>query len=71
VVDPVRGRFKCAPDFIGSADRVAVSFAFERQATVEQMVGSLLQNLPRALPAGVVPVVIDIRRTPVDPAHLP
>ena len=70
-VDPVRGRFKFAPDFIGSTDRVAVNFAFEREATVEQVVLSLLQHLPRALPAGVVPVVIDVRRRAVDPAHLP
>jgi hypothetical protein len=31
---------------------------------------SLAQRLARALPAGVVPVIVDARRSPVNPAKV-
>jgi phage tail-like protein len=69
-VDPERGRFKFASEFIASDDHLEVSFSFESEAGRERVVQNLLQRLPRALPAGVVPVLIDVRKPAVDPAHL-
>jgi phage tail-like protein len=70
VVDPARGRLQFAPEFLAPGDRVHVSAAFEREATLERVVGNLRQRLPQALPAGVVPVLIDARKRSIDPAHL-
>jgi hypothetical protein len=47
-----------------------VSFAFEDPAELSQRFDSLAQRLSRAVPAGVVPVLLDTRRPPLDPARL-
>lgn len=70
VVDPDRGRLKFPAGFLAPGDRVAVSFSFEDPDELAQRFDSLAQRLPRAMPAGVVPVLVDTRRAPVDPARL-
>lgn len=70
LVDPDRGRLKFPAGFLAAGDRVTVSYAFEDPAELSQRFQSLAQRLPRAVPAGVVPVLLDTRRSPVDPARL-
>ena len=69
-VDADRGRLKFPPAFLTPDDRVTVSFSFEDPAELAQRFDSLAQRLPRVLPAGVVPVIIDTRPRPVDPATM-
>jgi hypothetical protein len=70
VVDPDRGRLKFPAGFLAPGDRITVSFSFEDPDELSQRFDSLAQRLPRAMPAGVVPVLVDTRRTPVDPERL-
>jgi hypothetical protein len=70
IVDPDRGRLKFPPGFLAPGDRITVSFSFRDPDEEAQRFGSLAQHIPRALPAGVVPVLTDARPSPVDPATL-
>jgi hypothetical protein len=70
VVDPDRGRLKFPAGFLAPGDRITVSYSFEDPDELSQRFDSLAQRLPRAMPAGVVPVLVDTRRTPVDPERL-
>jgi hypothetical protein len=70
LVDPDRGRLKFPAGFLTPGDTVTVSYSFEDPAELSQRFDSLAQRLPRAVPAGVVPVLFDTRRPPVDPARL-
>ncbi len=69
-IDVERGRFKFPAGFLAPEDEVTVDFSAEETLGEEQILNSLIQRLPRSLPAGVVPVVIDTRRMPVNPANL-
>jgi phage tail-like protein len=69
-IDPDRGRLKFPAGFLAPGDRVTVSFSFADPVDEAQRFDSLAQRLPRVLPAGVVPVLIDSRPRPVDPATL-
>ena len=69
-VDVNRGRFKFPTGGVNAGDRIAVTFAFEDPSGVERVIRTLVQQLPRALPAGVTPVFVDARRTLAVPASL-
>jgi phage tail-like protein len=69
-VDPVRGRFRFPSGTSVSAERLAVDYALADPDETAEGFASLEQHLPRALPAGVVPVVTDTRRRPPDAATL-
>ena len=69
-VDPDLGRFKFPAGFLQTADTVTVDFNAEDLSGEQQLLDSFAQRLPRMLPAGVVPVIVDTRRTPVNPAVL-
>jgi hypothetical protein len=62
-VDVNLGRFKLPTGRVGAGDRFAVTFAFEDPWAVGRIIRSLVQQLPRAVPAGVTPVIVDARRT--------
>jgi phage tail-like protein len=70
VVDPERGRFKLPAGLLAPGDVVRVSFAAEDVNGQAARFASFAQQVPRGLPAGVVPVVIDSRATPQNPATL-
>jgi hypothetical protein len=69
-VDPDLGRFKFPAGFLQATDTVTVDFNAEDLSGEQQLLDSFAQRLPRMLPAGVVPVIVDTRRTPVNPAVL-
>jgi phage tail-like protein len=69
-VDPARGRFRFPAGTPVSAARLSVDYAFSDPDDVAEHFASLAQHLPRALPAGVVPVITDTRRRPPDVANL-
>jgi len=69
-IDLARGRFKFARNLLSARDIVTVDFGFEDPEPVQRTFGNLAQRLPRMMPAGVVPVLIDTRQTPVDPSML-
>jgi hypothetical protein len=69
-VDPDRGRFKFAAGFLASGDRITVDYSFEDPVERDRVYQSVAQRLPRAVPAGIVPVIVDTRRVPVDPAKV-
>ncbi len=67
-IDPDRGRFKFPAGFLTSGDHIMVDYSFEDPVERDRVYQSVAQRLPRALPAGIVPVIVDTRRIPVDPA---
>ncbi len=69
-IDPDRARFKLPTGFLASNDHVTVDFSIEDPADRDRVFESVAQRLPRALPAGIVPVLIDTRRTPANPAKV-
>jgi hypothetical protein len=69
-VDVRRGRFKLPTGFLAVGDRISVSYAYEDTEAQARVFASLAQRLPAALPAGVVPVIVDTRSIPVQPARL-
>lgn len=69
-VDPQRGRIKFPAGFLAPGDRITVDYAFEDVTARDRAFDSVAQRLPRALPAGIVAVLVDTRRTPVDPAKV-
>jgi len=69
-IDPRRGRFKFPAGFLAPTDLITVSHSYEDTAAQAQVFASLAQRLTTALPAGVVPVIVDTRSIPVQPARL-
>jgi phage tail-like protein len=69
-IDPKRGRFKLPPGFLVPGDQLTVSHSFEDTAAQARVFASLAQRLPAGMPAGVVPVIVDTRSIPVQPARL-
>jgi phage tail-like protein len=69
-VDPTRGRFKLAPGFIEEGELLEASFWCEPEASRARVIRSLLDRLARAVPAGVVPVLVDARAESTNQAHL-
>ena len=69
-VDPRRGLLKFPAGFLAGRSRITVSYAYEDTAAQAQVFASLTQRLPMALPAGVAPVVVDTRSTPIPPTRL-
>jgi hypothetical protein len=65
-----RGRFKFPAGFLNPDDVVTVDFSFENQEEEQLLLNGVAQRLPRMLPAGTNPVLIDTRRTLVDPKVL-
>jgi hypothetical protein len=69
-IDPERGRFKLPAGLLALGDVIRVSFAAEDASARAERFASFAQQIARALPAGVVPVIIDARRSPTNPATL-
>jgi hypothetical protein len=69
-IDPQRGRFKFPAGFLAPGDRITVDYAFEDVPERERVFQNVAQRLPRALPAGIVAVLVDTRRDQVDPAKV-
>jgi phage tail-like protein len=69
-IDPQHGRFKFPAGFLAPGDRITVDYAFEDVPERERVFQSVAQRLPRALPAGIVAVLVDTRRELVDPAKV-
>jgi phage tail-like protein len=69
-IDLDRGRFALPAGLLQSGDVLQVAFSAEDQAAAARVLEHLAQRLPRMLPAGVVPVIIDSRRSTVDPELL-
>ncbi|MGW0591315.1 phage tail protein [Streptosporangium sp. NPDC002607] len=66
VIDPDRGLLRFPAGFVTAAHRVSVSFSHSDRVTRARRFDSLARRLPRVLPAGVVPVLIDTRRPSVE-----
>jgi hypothetical protein len=69
-IDPERGRFKLPAGLLAPGDVIRVSFAAEDVSAQAERFASFARQVPRGLPAGVVPVVIDTRTGPTNPATL-
>lgn len=69
-IDPERGRFKLPAGLLAPGDVVRVSFAAEDAGARAERFASFAQQIARGLPAGVVPVIIDARSSPTNPATL-
>lgn len=69
-IDLDRGRFAVPPGTIAAGAAVTVEYSAEDRGAETRVFDSLAQRLPRLVPAGIVPVVVDTRRTPVDPSNL-
>jgi hypothetical protein len=69
-IDPERGRFKLPSGLLAPGDVIRVSFAAEDASAQAERFASFAQQIPRGLPAGVVPVIIDTRSSPKNPAIL-
>lgn len=69
-LDPERGRFKLPAGLLAPGDVVRVSFAAEDVRAQAERFASFAQQIPRGLPAGVVPVIIDTRSSPKNPVIL-
>jgi hypothetical protein len=65
-IDPVRGLLAFPAGFLSADDVVTADFSHPGRADQARRFDSLAQHLPAIVPAGVVPVVIDTRRTRVD-----
>jgi phage tail-like protein len=69
-IDLERGRFKLPPGLLAPGDVIRVSFAAEDVSAQAERFASFAQQIPRGLPAGVVPVIIDTRSRPKNPLTL-
>ena len=69
-IDPQRGRFKFPAGFLAPGDRITVDYAFEDVPERDRVYQNVAQRLPRALPAGIVAVLVDTRREQIDPAKV-
>jgi phage tail-like protein len=69
-VDLDRGRFALPIGFLGPADVVSVDFAAEDRAATGRAFARVAGRMPRMIPAGVTPVLVDTRRPKVDPSTL-
>jgi phage tail-like protein len=65
-IDPLRGLLAFPPGFVTAADVVTVTFSHPDRAAQARLFDSLTQRLPKVVPAGVAPVVIDTRRPRAD-----
>jgi hypothetical protein len=69
-IDPERGRLKLPAGLLAPGDVIRVSFAAEDASAQAERFASFAQQIPRGLPAGVVPVIIDTRSSPKNPLTL-
>ncbi|HWM08425.1 MAG TPA: hypothetical protein VNO82_03750 [Solirubrobacteraceae bacterium] len=69
-IDLERARVRFPPGFLAPGDAVAVGAHVADPAGETQVFESLAQQLPRAMPAGVVPVIADTRLPRRDGAQL-
>ena len=69
-IDPDRGRFQFPAGVLAADDIVTVDFCDEDVAAEHQVLAGFAQRAARLVPAGVTAVVLDSRKTPVDPASL-
>jgi phage tail-like protein len=65
-IDPGRGLLAFPQDFVTAADVVTATFSHPGRAAQARLFDSLAQRLPKVVPAGVAPVVIDTRRRRAD-----
>jgi len=70
LVDLDRGRFAVPPGTIAPGAAVTVEFSSADSDAEARMFERLAQRLPRLLPAGITPVVVDTRTSFVDPRNL-
>jgi hypothetical protein len=61
-IDPERGLLRFPPGTVTAADTITVDLSHPDRAAQAQRFDSLAQRLPKVVPAGVVPVVVDTRR---------
>jgi hypothetical protein len=69
-LDLDRGRFAVPAGLIAANDVLEVDYSAADLAAEERVFASLAQRLPRLLPAGVSPVIVDTRPPKVDNVHL-
>jgi len=69
LVDLDRGRFAVPAGAIPTGTPVTVEYSAEDTAADARVFDSLAQRLPHLVPAGIVPVVIDTRKSTVDPTN--
>ncbi|MFI7128808.1 hypothetical protein ACIBQ1_24105 [Nonomuraea sp. NPDC050153] len=65
-IDPVRGLLAFPQGFVTAADTVTAVFSHPGRAAQARLFDSLAQRLPKIVPAGVTPVVIDTRHARAD-----
>ncbi len=70
LVDLERGRFAVPPGTIPANAAVTVEYSTADSDAEARLFDSLAQRLPRLVPAGVVPVITDTRKSIVDPTNL-
>lgn len=68
-IDVDRGRFALPPGTVSAGTALSVDFTAADTTSESRVFDSLAQRLPGLMPAGIVPVVVDTRRTIVDPAN--
>ncbi|HEX7837472.1 MAG TPA: hypothetical protein VF469_08415 [Kofleriaceae bacterium] len=69
-IDVERGRFALPAGLVQPGDVLAVEFSAEDLVATDRAFQRVAQRLPRMMPAGVTPVLIDTRRARVDPSTL-
>lgn len=69
-LDLDRGRFALPAGFLQPGDVVTVDFSAEDRAATERTFARVASRLPRMIPAGITPVLVDTRRASVDPKTL-
>jgi hypothetical protein len=69
-VDLDRGRFAFPAGFLLPGDVVIVDFSAEDTRATQRTFERVAQRMPRMMPAGVTPVLIDTRHAPIDPQNL-
>lgn len=69
-IDLDRGRFALPVGFLQPGDALAVEFSAEDLGATDRTFQRVAQRMPRIMPAGVTPVLIDTRRAHVDPSTL-
>ena len=69
-LDPERGILRFPVGELGPTDEVTVDYAHPDRIGQARRIDTLAQQLPQAVPAGVVPVLVDTRGRPPDPAGL-
>lgn len=69
LVDLERGRFAVPPGTMPAGTAVTVEYSAADSDANDRVFASLAQRLPRLVPAGISPLVVDTRKTTVDPSN--